>query len=92
MGWKLGLLGEILDGTSSNRKEIKQEIEYYKECVESTMAEADGLRKGEFTIKQNQLNKKSKQIQKLIKSHMEMKKQMQSHFIFRKQISSRNES
>lgn len=76
MGWKLGLLGEILDGTSSNRKESKQEIEYYKECVESTMAEADGLRKGEFTIKQNQLNKKSKQIQKLIKSHMEMKKQM----------------
>lgn len=76
MGWKLGLLEEILDGASNNRKEIKREIEYYKECVESTMADANYLREGELVKKQNQLNNKSKQIQKLIKSHMKQKKQM----------------
>ena len=76
MGWKLGLLEEILDGTSSSRKEVKQEIEYYKDRVESTMAEANDLREGELVIKQNQLNSKSRQIQKLIKSHMKKKKQM----------------
>ncbi len=76
MGWKLGLLGEILDGPSSSRKEIKKEIEYYKDCVENTMSEAKRLREGELVIKQNQLNNKSQQIQKLIKSHMDKKAQM----------------
>ena len=65
MGWELGLLGEILDGTSGSRKEIKLETEYYKDCVESTMAEANDLREGELVIKQENLNNKSKQIQKL---------------------------